>query len=609
MSERPATTGSRLPADVIAGELPTIPGYEILAELGRGGMGVVYRARHGGSNRLVALKMIRDSALAGPQERGRFRIEAEAAARMRHPNIVPILEVGEHAGRPFFAMQLIEGESLADWIAKREAQIADAHARDVGWLAQIADAVQHAHERGIVHRDLKPANILLQRAADAGGSALRGSLDAIPMVTDFSLAKRLDTESTAWTHDGSVLGTINYMAPEQAAGRVRDIGPAVDIYALGAILYEMLTGRPPFQAETWNETLQLVLLEEPTPPTRLRPDLPRDLETVCLKCLEKQPDRRYARAADLAHDLRRFVAGRPVSAVPLAAGERLSRFAARDGYEIVAEIGRGPRSVVYHALYDRLKQPVALKVFHPGTWIRSDWDDRISRATSLAGALTHPQIVPVQRAGWWDGAAFVALEFVPFGSLARKLTGRPFRVHDAVLLVEQLSEIAAYIHRQGVVHGNLKPSNVLFAADDIPRLSDLHLTGGPLLATPADGEFAPAEVGYLPPERARDAGVELRLSADIYGLGAILYELLTGRPPFAGATADETLEQIVSQEPAPPSALNPGVTPNLDAICLHCLRKNPWRRYVRAFELTKRLRSFLEDPDGRSGRGGRLRQT
>ncbi len=624
MSEPPAT--GDWPAPAGPADWPTLPGYEILEELGRGGMGVVYKARQVSLKRLVALKMIRDGALAGPQERGRFRIEAEAAARMRHANIVQIYEVGEHAGLPYFAMELVEGESLEKWIADRkaqadsEAQTEDRTKQAVRLLIQIAQAVHHAHQRGIVHRDLKPANILLQKVASPDSSAATryqsaSSADYSPKVTDFGLAKRLDSESTAFTQDGAVLGTASYMAPEQAAGRVRELGPAVDVYALGAILYELLTGRPPFQAETWSEAVQQVLHAEPAPPTRSRPDVPRDLETVCLKCLEKQPGRRYASALELADDLARFLEGQPVAAVPLGEAERLARLAERDGYQIVGEIGRGPRSIVYHALYQPLKQPVAVKVFQAGTCTREEWEARLRRGADLWAALAHPQIVPVHRAGWWDGAPYLALEFVPHGSLAAKLAGHTFPIRQAVRLVEQLAEIVAYIHRQGVVHGNLKPSNILLAADGIPRIIDFRLTGGLFVSPlPVDDQVPAghpahigylAGIGYLAPELIRDPGAELRLNTDIYGLGTILYELLTGRPPFAGTTARETREQVGAQDPVPPSRLNSEVTPHLEAVCLRCLRKNPWRRYYRVYDLLTRLRQLQDNPEGRGAPGER----
>src|SRR5262245_6999142 len=304
----------------IASVWPTVAGYEIVRELGRGGMGVVYEARELRSERRVGLKVIRDGARAGPAERARFRIEAAAAARMQHANIVKIHDVGEQEGRPYFAMELIEGGSLDQLLAGKP-QPAGQAARLVRTLAL---AVQHAHEQKIVHRDLKPGNILLQndedrmtndermpndealmsKTSDVSSSSLRlrHSFDirhssfGIPKITDFGLAKRLDAESTAVTQEGDVLGTASYMAPEQATGRVGEIGPAVDVYALGAILYEMLTGQPPFQAKTWNETVQMVIHDEPALPSRLQPDVPRDLEAICLKCLEKAAGRRYASA-------------------------------------------------------------------------------------------------------------------------------------------------------------------------------------------------------------------------------------------------------------------------------------------------------------------------
>jgi serine/threonine protein kinase len=347
-----------------------------------------------------------------------------------------------------------------------------------------------------------------------------------------------------------------------------------------------------------------VLHEEPTPPTRWHADVPCDLETICLKCLEKEPGRRYASAGELADDLGRFLEGKPVAAVPLGELERLARLARRDGYQIVGEIGRGPRSIVYHALFEPLRQPVALKVFSTGTSTREEWEARLQRGAELWAALAHPHIVPVHRAGWWDGAAYLAVEYVPHGSLADKRAGQTPKgregVGAALRLVEQLAEIVRYLHRQGVVHGNLKLSNVLLAADGIPRVVDFRLTGGLFQSPlPTDGPGLTG-LGYLAPELISDPSAEPRPYTDIYGLGVILYELLTGRPPFAGATARETLEQVRTQDPIPPSRLNAGVTPHLEAFCLRCLRKDPWRRYYRAYDLLKRLRYFQDNPGDRA---------
>jgi WD40 repeat protein len=274
-------------------------------------MGVVYRARQQRLQRLVALKMIRSGAHAEEQEFTRFQVEAQAVARLQHPHIVQIFEVGEQDECPFLALELVEGGSLAQKLAGAPLP-ADQAARLVETLARTMHA---AHERGIVHRDLKPANILL-------------SADGQPKITDFGLAKRLDGE-TAYTPSGAVLGTPSYMAPEQAAGRTAQIGPGSDVYALGAILYELVTGRPPFKAATTLETLGQVLTEEPVPPSRLQPKLPRDLETICLKCLEKPREKRYASALDLAEDLNRYQAREPIEARPIRSWERAAKWVRR----------------------------------------------------------------------------------------------------------------------------------------------------------------------------------------------------------------------------------------------------------------------------------------
>jgi serine/threonine protein kinase len=607
MTADPITGDWPAPAGTATVDWPTVPGYEILEELGRGGMGVVYKARQVSLKRLVALKLLRDGALASPEERERFRIEAEAAARMRHPNVVAIYDIGEQGGRPYFAMELIEGGNLDKHLAGQSLP-----ARQAAELVySVALAVQHAHTQKIIHRDLKPANILLHK--DGGGlppgsvakssaadsASVVHSSSFVPKITDFGLAKRLDSDSTALTRDGAVLGTASYMAPEQAEGRVREIGPAVDVYALGAILYELLTGRPPFQADSWNRTVQQVLHDEPERPTRLQPNLPRDLETICLKCLEKEPSRRYSSAGELANDLGRFLKGQPVAAVPLSERERLERLARREGYQIVGAIGSGPRSSVYHALEGPLKQAVALKVFRAGVCSREEWEDWLHRAAEVWSAITHPHIVPVRRATWWDDAPCLILEYVPHGSLTDKLAGQPYPIQRALRLVERLAEIVGYLHRQGVVHGNLKPTNVLLAADGIPRIADLPLAVGLLQRLHAVDERNAATLGYLAPELGREPAGEPRPYTDIYGLGVILYELLTGRPPFSGASAREVLEQVRSQDPVPPSRLNSKVTPHVEACCLRCLQKDPWRRYHRTYDLMMRLRHLQDDTDKR----------
>jgi WD40 repeat protein/serine/threonine protein kinase len=290
---------------------PVVPGYEIVGELGRGGMGVVYKAWQPGVNRLVALKMVLHGAHAGSAELARFRTEAEAVGRLQHPNIVQIYEVSQQAGRPFFALEYIDGTNLARQLDGKP-QPARVAARLIQTLAR---AVHHVHQRGIVHRDLTPRNVLL-------------TADGTPKITDFGLAK-LQVGGPFQTESGSILGTPCYMAPEQAAGKTHEIGPATDIYALGAILYEMLTGRPPFLAETPFDTVLQVRTSDPVPPRRLLGKIPRDLETICLKCLHKEPRKRYASALDLADDLRRYLQGEPIQARPVPLWERALKLARR----------------------------------------------------------------------------------------------------------------------------------------------------------------------------------------------------------------------------------------------------------------------------------------
>jgi serine/threonine protein kinase len=306
----------------LAGE--RIGQYELLEHIGRGGMGVVYKARQAGLGRIVAIKMIL-AYQATPQKRTRFRKEAETVARLHHPNIVQIHEVGEQGGCSYLSMEFVDGRSVDQELARSPLP-----ARSAAKLVEtLARAMHYAHGLGIVHRDLKPANVLLTR-------------DRVPKITDFGLAKLLTQSSDPFTRadsnelpsgqvdltaTGQILGTPSYMAPEQTTGRSEAVGPATDVYALGAILYETLCGRAPFCGETPLDTLDQVRSHDPLPPRRLQPRVPRELEIICLKCLAKEPHKRYGTAEQLAEDLRRFQAGEPIEARPVAWWERGRKWA------------------------------------------------------------------------------------------------------------------------------------------------------------------------------------------------------------------------------------------------------------------------------------------
>jgi serine/threonine protein kinase len=278
--------------------------YELLEEIARGGMGVVYKARQSSLKRIIALKMIRSGALAGEAEVKRFHTEAEAAAQLQHPNIVAIHEIGEHQGQQYFTMDFVAGKNLAQIANGKPVSPRSA----AEWLKAIAGAVQFAHQRGVLHRDLKPQNVML----DAHGR---------PLVMDFGLAKNLAADSSV-TNTGAVMGSPSYMSPEQAQGRNDLVGPASDVYSLGAMLYELLTGCPPFRGKTPMDTLSQVVNEDPRPPRSLNADAPVDLESICLKCLEKDSGRRYPTARELEADLGRFLDGEPVLARPANAFRR-----------------------------------------------------------------------------------------------------------------------------------------------------------------------------------------------------------------------------------------------------------------------------------------------
>ena len=308
-------------------DAPTIPGYHIMSVLGSGGMGIVYKAVQRQLKRTVALKMIRGDLSVEPDQLVRFRLEAEAIARLRHPNVVQIYEVGQVGGLPYFSLEMLEGGTLAERLTG-----APMTARPAALLtATLARAVDAVHQVGFIHRDLKPANVLFE-------------LDGTPKISDFGLARRLEV-ADGQTVSGQVMGTPSYMAPEQAQGHVHQIGAPADIYALGAVLYEILTGRPPFKGPNMMETLRQVVFEDVVPPSRLQSRVPRDLETICLKALEKERMRRYATAGEMADDLERFLDSKTILARPTPSWERAVKLVRRRPVA-AATIGFGLATVI-----------------------------------------------------------------------------------------------------------------------------------------------------------------------------------------------------------------------------------------------------------------------
>ncbi len=412
----PAPGSATGPVEPPPDRFPQISGYEIQAILGRGGMGIVYRGRHLRLSRVVALKMLQAGAYAGTHERARFQREAQVVAGLRHANIVQVYDVGDHDGCPFFTMELLEGGSLVQALAGTPQP-----AQQVAALVvMLAEAVQVAHQAGIVHRDLKPGNILL-------------TAEGTPKVADFGLARHFEGEA-ALTLSSTRMGTPSYMAPEQVVGKAETIGPAADIYGLGAVLYEMLTGRPPFRGETATETERQVIHDEPVPPSRLNTKVPRDLETICLKCLAKEPGRRYATAAALADDLRRFAEGRPIQALPVGWAERSWRWCRRN--PTVAALLVTALALVGLASTG-------------GFWLerqqaeRGEETARREGRQSKAAEAVLEQAAALQKQGQWP-AARAALESAPSLVDTPALANLRGRVHQALAdarMVNELEEI------------------------------------------------------------------------------------------------------------------------------------------------------------------------
>jgi serine/threonine protein kinase len=571
-----------------ATDWPRIPGFTILERFPGGGMGIIYRAYQKSLNRIVCLKMVRSGEYADPQELARFRVEAGAVARLSHPHIVPVFDFGEHHGLPFFAMEFIGGGSLADRLARGPLPIGQAAAL----VETLARAMDYAHREKIIHRDLKPANILLQGTPET-------PLDrCVPKIADFGLAKCLD-DNLRLTETKAVMGTASYMAPEQAAGRTQDIGFPSDVYALGAILYETLTGRPPFLADTRDLTRFQVQYDDPVPPNQHRSEVPAPLQAICLKCLEKERSRRYPSALALAEDLRRFQAGEALAIDLVEDTVWQPPWARRAGYEILDLIGCSILGMVYKARQVNLNRLVTLKTISAEAQANPAKRERFHAEAATAARLHHPNFVQIYDFGEQSGQPYFSLEFLDGGSLAEQCRGEPVPAARAAGLIETLARAVHYAHQQGIVHTDLRPFNVLLTAAGVPKIIGFGLAQ--LLEEESAAAANPARRGlsnYIAPEQATGRAKAIGPAADIHALGAMLYEMLTGQAPFAADTVQATLERIQREEAVPPTRLQPDIPPALEAVCLRCLRKEPAQRYPDAETLADDLRHFLMADQG-----------
>lgn len=637
-------------------DLPNIPGYTLSRRLGHGGMGIVYQALRQYDQQWVALKMIIGTS---PNLRHRFQREVNAVARLRHPHIVELFGTGVYGEWPYFTMELLTGGTLA---ANRGLYLDDMR-RTVTLLEQLARAVHHAHELGIIHRDLKPGNVLLTEQGE-------------PRICDFGLAKWLDDNDDSLTSTGAVLGTPAYMAPEVARGEFREAGPGVDTYALGVILYELLTGELPFRGRNRLQVMEQICSQSPPPPRRFRAEIPPQLERLCLFCMAKSPAARPASALELAEALNdvfkvplslpeteqyregpgRLTAPRPdeedsSADDPLDAlgelslggshnpnvnphaidvdlrnpstGNRLDTLGDQTaddpppnpneeahltetdlnfgvelptvpGFEVLDVAGRGGLAIVFRARQGRTRRVVAIKMLS-----RMDPNPDMVRRLRLEGdllsRLQHPNIVQLFDVGEHERGPYLVEEFLPGGSLASRIESMRFSERDSVQLVATLARAMHYVHHfQGdlFVHRNLKPGCVMFTTTGTPKIINFGLVYAPSMGT---DDFEPEGLivgtpAYMPPEQARGDIAATDPSTDVYGLGGILYHLLTGQPPFQGDNGTDILRRVLGPDlPESPRLLNPEVSRRVEGVCVKALEKKASRRFATALEMAEEL--------------------
>jgi serine/threonine protein kinase len=557
-------------------DLPHVPGYEVEEMLAAAGMGVVYRARHLALDLPVALKMIRSAHFPGPQELARFHREARAIALLNHPGIVRVFDYGQHNGVPYLSMELMAGGTLSARL--REGPLAEEEAARL--VAALAQSMQLVHDRGIIHRDLKPANVLY-------------TADGIPKIADFGLAKRPE-EDTELTQTGAAVGTASYMAPEQAEGK-RDVGPSADVYALGAILYEALTGRPPFRAATRELTILKVLTEPPEPPSHSRKGLASALDAITLKCLEKSPGRRYSSAVTLADDLGRFLAGEEISVGAVGVLDWHASWARAAGFELQELMGCGFTGFLYRARQLSLNRLVALRLFTASFQVNPRLLARFRREAEAAAQLQSANVIQIHDFGERGGQLFLVSEYVDGWTLAEKYADRPADPREAAALVRTVARAMHYAHQSGVVHCALRPLNILVTRSGIPKVAGFGSArlSGEEKESPAEAMKDAGLPTFRAPEQIEGRASEVGPATDVYGLGAVLYKLLTGEGPFQGETVQLRRQQVLRQEPVPPRQVQADVPPELEAICLRCLQKEPSLRYGSAEALADELDRFL----------------
>ena len=551
--------------------------YQILKRLGEGGMGTVYQALDRELDRIIALKIIRPDLAADANILRRFKQEILLARQITHRNVIRIFDLGVAGGLRFITMEFVEGEDLNS-LLNRRGKLEPGEA--VAIMRQVCEGLQAAHAEDVVHRDLKPQNILVDP-------------DGHVRIMDFGLARTLEQASI--THTGIIVGTPDYMSPEQASGE--QAGARSDLFAVGVIFYELLTGELPYAADTIMAALLKRTREPPRPIDAVDPAVPKRLSQIVMRCLEPDLNRRYQSAAEILRDLNRTQPDTSAETrfVPglLAPGAMLG-----SRYRIEAEVGQGGMGKVYRATDLELHRTVALKVVRPELANDPQTLERLKQEILLTSRISHPHVLRIHDLGEAEGLRFISMAWVDGEDLAELIRrSGPLGEEQIRALAQQICEGLAAAHHQGIVHRDLNPRNVLLESSGNACIGDfglaetLNVAPGTSLTQPGSLSGTPR---YMSPEQAEGKPVDQR--TDIYSLGLILYEMATGQPAFKSDSALQTMFQRVTEVPKNPKLLNPAISSSLADAIMRCLERDPSKRYGSASELWEDLRRRKPEP-------------
>ena len=532
--------------------------YQILEKIGQGGMGEVYLAEDVNLRRRVALKVLAPKYSADPGFQARFKLEAQAAANLSHPNIITIYEIGEHENCAFIAMEYVQGESLRDRLIREKLTSRQV----IDFVLQICDGLSEAHRAGIVHRDLKPANILINR-------------DGRVKIVDFGLAKVQGVSKL--TKTGIMMGTLPYMSPEQVRGEKLD--QRSDIFSMGVVLYELLSRDLPFQGDSEYAVMSSIVDREPRPLAAYNPDVPESLQNIINTALAKDLKKRYQQIDELAQALKNL-------------GEIETTF---KNYRLLRKLGAGGMGEVYLAEDMKLRRKVALKFLSEQYTANPEFKARLEREAQLTANLNHPNIVTIYEVGEHQNRQYIAMEYVEGESLKERMTRGKLPLKEAIDLVAQICAGLGKAHRATVVHRDIKPGNILFNLDGQVKIVDFGLAKMPGVSKLTKGGAMMGTIPYMSPEQVKTEEIDQR--SDIFSTGVVLYELLTGELPFKGESEFTVMTAITTKEPEALARYEFDLPDALQSCIDKALAKDRQTRYQRIDELQADLKRAMTRPE------------